>query len=85
MAHHIKTAISMEESLFNELVRLARDLRMSRSRLIAVAVEEFIERRSTREMMDQLNKAYADDLDDEERAFLRFARRQQRRIAEAES
>lgn len=79
-----QTAISLEQSLFDELVRLAHDLRMSRSRLIAVAVEEYIERRSTREMMDQLNKVCAEEPDEEELAILRFAKRMQREIAGAE-
>ncbi|MHB0938338.1 MAG: hypothetical protein ACYC6A_18250 [Armatimonadota bacterium] len=46
---------------------------------------EYLERQRNRDMLARINEAYADDPNDEELAFLEFVRRQQRRIAEAES
>ncbi len=85
MAHHIKTAISLDESLFEELVQLALDEQVSRSQLLAKAFTEYLERRHNQRLLAQLNAAYADGLDEEERAVLRHARHQHRRIAGAEA
>ena len=39
---NIKTAISLQESLFAQAEDLARDLNVSRSRLFVLALENFI-------------------------------------------
>ena len=85
MAHHVKTAISLDQSLFDELVRLARSMQVSRSELLAKALAEYLERRHNRELLAELNEVYAEEPDEEERAVLGYARRQHRRIAGAES
>ena len=84
MAHHVKTAISLEQSLFDELVRLAHNMQVSRSQLLAEALAEYLEHRRNRELLARLNDAYAEEPDEEERAVLRYARQQYREIAEAE-
>ncbi len=63
---HIKTAISLEKFLFQQVEETAADLHISRSRLFAMAVEEFIQRRRTRQLLDAINTAYADSPDEEE-------------------
>lgn len=85
MSHHIKTAISLEQSLFDELVRLAHSMQVSRSHLLAQALAEYLERRQNHEMMERINDAYADGPDEEEQAVLRHAGRQHRRIAGSEA
>ena len=85
MAHHIKTAISLEKSLFEELARLAQDMQISRSHLLAQALAEYLERLHNQRMLSQLNAAYDDGLDAADQASLRYARSQHRRIAGAES
>jgi len=39
---HVKTAISIEESVFLRIENLARELDVSRSRLFALAMNEFL-------------------------------------------
>lgn len=85
MSHHIKTAISLEQSLFDELVRVARSMQVSRSQLLAEAWAEYLERRHNHELLARIDEAYADGPDDTEEAVLRHARRQHRRIAGVES
>lgn len=63
---HIKTAISLEESLFQEIEETAADLHISRSGLFVMAVEEFLQRRRTRKLLDAINAAHADSPDEEE-------------------
>jgi len=47
----IKTAISLEDALFRQAEGLARRMKVSRSRLFATALEEFIERRRNQELL----------------------------------
>ena len=67
---HVKTAISIEESLFREAEALAGKLGISRSQLFARAIEEFIRERENRELLERINAAYADGLDEEEKELL---------------
>lgn len=55
----VKTAISLEGGLLREAEGLARKLKLSRSRVFAAAMGEFIERRRNRELLDAINAAYA--------------------------
>jgi metal-responsive CopG/Arc/MetJ family transcriptional regulator len=67
---HVKTAISLDESLFEEVEALARKMGISRSQLFAKAVEDFIRRRENEELLERLNAAHADGLDKEEREYM---------------
>jgi metal-responsive CopG/Arc/MetJ family transcriptional regulator len=62
----VKTAISINEPLFHKLEELAAELGMSRSRLLALALEEFLERYENLRVLEALNAAYDDDQQDEE-------------------
>ncbi len=70
MATTIKTAISLETDLFKQTEALAGELRVSRSRLIAMALRDYLRRQHDRNLLDRLNAAYADSLSDDERATL---------------
>lgn len=63
----VKTAISLEESLFEQIDALARELKISRSRLFGLAAREFIRRHQSQEILNALNEAYADFPDPEEK------------------
>ena len=80
----IKTAISLDEHLFNEVKETARDLNTSRSGVIRRALLEFMERRKNQRLFDQLNEAYKDEPTEEERNIARSMRDAQQRIAEQE-
>jgi len=62
----VKTAISIKEPLFHKLEELADEMEMSRSRLLALALEEFIERHENLRLLETLNAVYADDPQEEE-------------------
>ncbi len=57
---NIKTAISIEKLIFEQMDILAKNLNISRSRLFALAAEEFIQRHKNKELLESLNKAYDD-------------------------
>ena len=81
---NVKTATSLPKPLFEQAEALAGELKVSRSRLFALALEEFIRRHQNQQLLDQINAAYEDTPDGEEQALLKGMRRQHRRITEGE-
>jgi len=61
----IKTAISIEKLVFEQMDVLSKNLKISRSRLFSMAAEEFIQRHKNSEIFDLINDAY-DDLPESE-------------------
>ena len=57
----VKTAISLDAVLFGQAEALAGQMKVSRSRLIGLALDEFLRRHRSRAMLDRLNAAYAGD------------------------
>ena len=80
----VKTAISIDQLLFDQVSRLADELDVSRSRLFVMAVEEFIHRFESRELLRQINEAYADQPLAEEKQIQRARKRLHREMAEGE-
>ena len=61
----VKTAISLQEYLFEQAEAIAAEMKISRSRLIAIALEEFIRRHQNRILLEKINAAYGDISDAE--------------------
>ncbi|MDM3846241.1 MAG: type II toxin-antitoxin system PemK/MazF family toxin [Aphanizomenon gracile PMC649.10] len=55
----IKTAISIEESLYEEVTALANAMQIPRSKLFAIAMEEFLRRQKNRQLVESVNEAKA--------------------------
>ncbi len=81
---NVKTAISIQKSLFEQADRIARKMKVSRSRLFALALEDYINREQNRELLAQINAAYADEPDATEKTLRRKARSTHRRIVRGE-
>ena len=62
---NMKTAISIEKSTFQQMDTLAKKLKISRSRLFAIAAQEFLQRNKNMDLLKSLNAAY-DDLPETE-------------------
>lgn len=80
----IKTAISIEKNLFDQAEIIARTMKVSRSKLFVIALQDFIEHQKNKEMLAQINAAYDDEPDANEQAIRKKARHQHRRIVEGE-
>jgi metal-responsive CopG/Arc/MetJ family transcriptional regulator len=80
----IKTAISIEKNLFDQAEIIARTMKVSRSKLFVIALQDFIEHQKNKEMLAQINAAYDDEPDPTEQALRKKVRRQHRRIVEGE-
>jgi metal-responsive CopG/Arc/MetJ family transcriptional regulator len=76
----IKTAVSIDKDVFAQVEEAARELQMSRSRVVGIALGEFLKRRTHQRLIEQINAAYDEAPLTEEEAFLQFGRRQMRRL-----
>ncbi len=66
---YVKTAISIDRSLFEKINDLANEMNTSRSRVFALAAEEFIQRHKNKELLNAINSAYDDVRDENESTF----------------
>ena len=71
---NIKTAISIEKPLFDQVDDLAHELKTSRSRIFALAAQEFLQRHKNQKLLEAINDAY-DDIPDEIEESLKPMRR----------
>ena len=80
----IKTAISLEKTLFDQAETAARAMKVSRSRLFAIALQDFFERQKSKELLAQINAAWDDEPDTSEKTLRQKSNRQHRRLVEGE-
>ena len=82
----VKTAVSMDEELFRQVEETAQEMKVSRSRVVVLALRDYLKRRERRRITEQLNAVYGEDyeLDEEDKGFIRRGKRTIRRIAEEE-
>ena len=80
----VKTAISLDQELFAQVEELASSLKVSRSRVFALAAEDFVRRRLNAQITRQLNEAYSDEAREEDLETVRQMRPTHRRLADAE-
>ena len=78
----VKTAISLQKALLEQVDALARELKISRSHLFVLAAEEFMQRYENQKLLEEINAAYDGSPDPEEQAVLRGMRHHHRRVVE---
>jgi metal-responsive CopG/Arc/MetJ family transcriptional regulator len=71
---NVKTAISIDKPLFEQINNLAHEMNTSRSRIFSLAAKEFIQRHENQELLNAVNSAY-DDLPDENESTLKSVMR----------
>ena len=81
---NVKTAVSIRESLHKEADELARRMKVPRSRIFSMALEDFLRRHENRQLLKEINEAYLDERDSSEGPRLRAMRRRHRKIVEGE-
>lgn len=84
MATTIKTAISIQKTLFEQAESLALQLHMSRSHLFGLAIETYIKNHQNQILLDEINQAYSDEPDPNEKVRLSKMRSQHRKLVENE-
>lgn len=69
MADSVKTAISIQKDIFQEVNELASELHLSRSRIFVLAAQDFIKKYQNQRLLAKINHAYNDVDDFEEQIF----------------
>ena len=77
----MKTAISIDDGLMREADETARLMGLSRSRLFALAVGDFLQQQRREQMLLRLNEVYADGVEPAERRLLKGIKAKVRRTA----
>ena len=79
---NIKTVIALQKSLFEQADTLAREMKVSRSRLFVLALEDYVRRYQNQQLLERINQAYQDAPDATEQNRLRKMRHQHRKVVE---
>ncbi len=80
----IKTAISIDGDLFEKTDTIAQELDIPRSQVIALALEDYIRHYRNKKLLAQINAAYADGPDAEDRSTLEIIRSHQKKLGKHE-
>ena len=70
----IKTAISIDEKLFKKAEKLSHKLSLSRSQIFSQALEYLVKRNENLELLQKINEAYREPLDESEKLQLKKAK-----------
>jgi metal-responsive CopG/Arc/MetJ family transcriptional regulator len=84
MATTIKTAISIQKSLFEQADNLAQQLKISRSHLFGLAIETFVKNHQNQILLEEINQAYSEEPDPKEKIRLSKMHTQHRKLVENE-
>ena len=80
----VKIAVSIPQELFDRAETEAGTLQVSRSKLFANAMEEYLYQQENRRICEEIDAAYGEP-DPEEKAFLETSRRAYARVLEREA
>jgi metal-responsive CopG/Arc/MetJ family transcriptional regulator len=61
----MKTAISIPDELFEELDKVSKQYRASRSHMITLAIGEYLDRMKSRKLLEDLNVSFVSDSPEE--------------------
>ena len=78
----IKTSISIEESLYRQVQKLAEEMNVSRSHVFAAAIRSYLRQRQNQMLLEELNAAYPEPASTvEKRVKQAWRRRHRRKVA----
>ena len=80
----VRMSLSIPGPLFEQAQNLARRMKVSRSHLFVLALEDYLCRQQNRDLLEQINAAYAGELDPAERTLCCKSRHQHRQVVEGE-
>jgi metal-responsive CopG/Arc/MetJ family transcriptional regulator len=82
----VKIEISLPEPLLHRAENVAHELQISRSQLVATAIDELVKRHERRALIEAVNRVYEEDPPtQEEKKLLQGIRETQRNVLESES
>ena len=77
---NVKTAISLEQNLFLRAEEFAHSQKLSRSRVVALALEDYLRRQENVALLERINASYDDTPDPDEEKRLKAAQRSFRKV-----
>ena len=77
---NVKTAISLEQNLFLRAEEFAHSQKLSRSRVVALALEDYLRRQENLALLERINASYDDAPDPDEERHLKATQRSFRRV-----
>lgn len=80
----VKTAISLKRTLFEEVERISQELHITRSKIFADAITDYIQKLQNQQLLEKLNTAYVDKPDRTEKKRLDHARVYHRRLVKGQ-
>jgi len=80
----VKTAISLQRQLFQQVDKIAREQKLPRSRVFVLALEAYVDRYQNQVLLNKLNGAYAEKPEVVDQKRIKAGRRTHRRIVEGE-
>ncbi len=78
----VKTAVSLDRALFEQVDVLANKMKVSRSRLFTMALQDFLRRHDNEQLLQEINKAYQDEDDPGRQTLRRGMQRIHRKLLE---
>lgn len=75
----VKTAISVEKTLFEQVNQLAKEMHVSRSRLFVIAVTDYLKKYENQKLLCKINAAYDDFPNVEELRISQAMKKKQRK------
>lgn len=78
----IKTAISLNDIIYEEINALAKRLRVPRSQLFALAAEEFLQRYKKKDLVQKINEALTNQSNRQDKQWLKAAKQKHRQIVD---
>lgn len=80
----VKTAISVEKKLFEQVNQLAKEKHISRSRLFVLAVVDYLQKYENQKLLAKINAAYDDLPSDEELKVSQAMKKKQSRTVQTD-
>ena len=80
----VKISISIQESLLEQAEQIADEMKISPSRLVSLALEDFVQRYRNRQILEQINEGNSNDPDEGEAIRRQKMRRIQCRLVNGE-
>lgn len=80
----VKTAISIQKLLFEQAEEIAKRMHVSRSRLISMALEEYISKKKNIELLEKINLSCRHEEDHSEKKLRAISKKTHRRLLEDE-
>ncbi len=79
-----KTAISIDNQLLKETDSIAQEMAVSRSQVVSSALDEYIRRYRNLQLFDQINDAYSEGMDEDDKQTLQLIKSQMKKQGDAD-